>query len=167
MTPQQFVDKWQASKLSQCSACPEHLLGLCALLGQPTQQGSQLTHESTRQASRGVYLPRSLELVMKSAPLLARGMSHPSRASAKCHPVPGRRNGAPMVSNSLLNPGNFSLQRNPDNLNMASGLAAPRRYYTDEPTGRAHARPRVPSRHPHDAARPTLPRSNTSRGSFP
>jgi hypothetical protein len=36
MTPQQFIDKWQASKLSERSACHEHFLDLCKLLGQPT-----------------------------------------------------------------------------------------------------------------------------------
>lgn len=36
MTPQQFIAKWQASKLSERSACHEHFLDLCKLLGQPT-----------------------------------------------------------------------------------------------------------------------------------
>jgi hypothetical protein len=36
MTPQQFIAKWQASKLSERSACHEHFLDLCRLLGQPT-----------------------------------------------------------------------------------------------------------------------------------
>jgi hypothetical protein len=36
MTPQQFVDKWQASKLSERLARHEQLLDLCALLRQST-----------------------------------------------------------------------------------------------------------------------------------
>jgi hypothetical protein len=36
MTPQQFIAKWQASTLSERSACHEHFLDLCKLLGQPT-----------------------------------------------------------------------------------------------------------------------------------
>jgi len=40
MTPQQFIAKWQASKLSERSACHEHFLDLCKLLGQPTPAAS-------------------------------------------------------------------------------------------------------------------------------
>lgn len=35
MTPQQFVAKWQAVELSERSACQQHFLDLCELLGQP------------------------------------------------------------------------------------------------------------------------------------
>ena len=36
MTPQTFIAKWQAAKLSERSACQQHFLDLCELLGQPT-----------------------------------------------------------------------------------------------------------------------------------
>lgn len=36
MTPQEFIHKWQASKLTERAACQEHFLDLCKLLGQPT-----------------------------------------------------------------------------------------------------------------------------------
>ena len=36
MTPQQFIAKWQRVTLSERSACHEHFLDLCELLGQPT-----------------------------------------------------------------------------------------------------------------------------------
>jgi hypothetical protein len=36
MTPQQFVSKWERSTLTERSACQQHFLDLCALLGQPT-----------------------------------------------------------------------------------------------------------------------------------
>jgi hypothetical protein len=35
MTPQQFVAKWQRVDLSERSACQQHFLDLCELLGQP------------------------------------------------------------------------------------------------------------------------------------
>jgi hypothetical protein len=35
MTPQEFIAKWQAVKLSERSACQQHFLDLCELLGQP------------------------------------------------------------------------------------------------------------------------------------
>lgn len=35
MTPQEFIVKWQAIKLSERSACQQHFLDLCDLLGQP------------------------------------------------------------------------------------------------------------------------------------
>ncbi|HET6410121.1 MAG TPA: DNA methyltransferase, partial [Chthoniobacteraceae bacterium] len=35
MTPQQFIAKWQAAQLSERSACQQHFLDLCELLGQP------------------------------------------------------------------------------------------------------------------------------------
>ena len=35
MTPQQFIAKWQAAQLSERSACQQHFLDLCDLLGQP------------------------------------------------------------------------------------------------------------------------------------
>jgi hypothetical protein len=35
MTPQQFIAKWQAAQLKERSACQEHFLDLCELLGQP------------------------------------------------------------------------------------------------------------------------------------
>ncbi len=35
MTPQQFLAKWQAAQLSERSACQQHFLDLCELLGQP------------------------------------------------------------------------------------------------------------------------------------
>ncbi|MEX2169487.1 MAG: DNA methyltransferase [Pirellulales bacterium] len=35
MTPQQFIAKWQRADLSERSACQQHFLDLCELLGQP------------------------------------------------------------------------------------------------------------------------------------
>ena len=35
MTPAQFIAKWQAVNLSERSACQQHFLDLCELLGQP------------------------------------------------------------------------------------------------------------------------------------
>lgn len=35
MTPQQFIAKWQAAQLTERSACQQHFLDLCELLGQP------------------------------------------------------------------------------------------------------------------------------------
>ena len=35
MTPQQFIAKWQQANLSERSACQQHFLDLCELLGQP------------------------------------------------------------------------------------------------------------------------------------
>ena len=35
MTPQQFIAKWQRATLSERSACQQHFLDLCELLGQP------------------------------------------------------------------------------------------------------------------------------------
>ncbi len=35
MTPQQFIAKWQRVTLSERSACQQHFLDLCELLGQP------------------------------------------------------------------------------------------------------------------------------------
>jgi len=35
VTPQEFIAKWQAATLSERSACQQHFLDLCELLGQP------------------------------------------------------------------------------------------------------------------------------------
>jgi len=35
MTPQEFVAKWGRANLSERSACQQHFLDLCELLGQP------------------------------------------------------------------------------------------------------------------------------------
>ena len=35
MTPQEFIAKWKRSTLSERSACQQHFLDLCKLLGQP------------------------------------------------------------------------------------------------------------------------------------
>ena len=35
MTPQQFIAKWQRASLSERSACQQHFLDLCELLGHP------------------------------------------------------------------------------------------------------------------------------------
>ncbi len=35
MTPQQFIAKWKRADLSERSACQQHFLDLCELLGQP------------------------------------------------------------------------------------------------------------------------------------
>jgi hypothetical protein len=39
MTPQEFIAKWQAVTLSERSACQQHVLDFCDLLGQPTAIG--------------------------------------------------------------------------------------------------------------------------------
>ena len=54
MTPQQFISKWQRSTLTERSACQQHFLDLCELLGQPKPaqadpQGAWYTFE------RGVH----------------------------------------------------------------------------------------------------------------
>jgi len=35
MTPQEFIAKWKRANLSERSACQQHFLDLCDLLGQP------------------------------------------------------------------------------------------------------------------------------------
>lgn len=35
MTPQEFVAKWKQANLSERSACQQHFLDLCDVLGQP------------------------------------------------------------------------------------------------------------------------------------
>ena len=35
MSPHEFIQKWQAVSLSERSACQQHFLDLCDLLGQP------------------------------------------------------------------------------------------------------------------------------------
>ena len=35
MTPQEFIQKWRRSKLSERAAAQQHFLDLCDLLGQP------------------------------------------------------------------------------------------------------------------------------------
>jgi hypothetical protein len=35
VTPQELIAKWQAANLSERSACQQHFLDLCELLGQP------------------------------------------------------------------------------------------------------------------------------------
>ena len=54
MTPQEFISKWQRANLSERSACQQHFLDLCDLLGQPKPaeadpQGAWYTFE------RGVH----------------------------------------------------------------------------------------------------------------
>ena len=39
MTPQQFIAKWQRVTLGERSACQQHFLDLCELLGQPKPAG--------------------------------------------------------------------------------------------------------------------------------
>ena len=57
MTPQQFIAKWQRVTLSERSACHEHFLDLCALLGQPTPaapdpEGTWYTFENLERAAK-------------------------------------------------------------------------------------------------------------------
>ena len=35
MTPQEFIARWKRADLSERSACQQHFLNLCKLLGQP------------------------------------------------------------------------------------------------------------------------------------
>jgi len=56
MTPQQFIAKWQRVTLSERSACQQHFLDLCELLGQPKPaeadpDGSWYTFEKGVQTS--------------------------------------------------------------------------------------------------------------------
>ena len=58
MTPQQFIAKWQAADLSERSACQQHFLDLCELLGQPKPaeadpQGAWYTFERGVQKTEG------------------------------------------------------------------------------------------------------------------
>ncbi len=36
MTPTEFIKKWRAANLKECSAAQEHFIDLCRLLGEPT-----------------------------------------------------------------------------------------------------------------------------------
>ena len=36
VTPHEFITKWRASELKECSASQEHFIDLCRLLGEPT-----------------------------------------------------------------------------------------------------------------------------------
>ena len=58
MTPQQFIAKWQRVTLSERSACQQHFLDLCELLGQPKPaeadpEGTWYTFEKGVQTSEG------------------------------------------------------------------------------------------------------------------
>ena len=58
MTPQQFIAKWQQVRLSERSACQQHFLDLCKLLGQPTPaeadpDGTWYTFEKGVQKTEG------------------------------------------------------------------------------------------------------------------
>jgi len=45
MTPQQFIAKWKQTDLSERSACQQHFLDLCEMLGQPKPTGADPTGE--------------------------------------------------------------------------------------------------------------------------
>ena len=58
MTPQQFIAKWQRVNLSERSACQQHFLDLCELLGQPKPaeadpEGTWYTFEKGVQKTEG------------------------------------------------------------------------------------------------------------------
>ena len=58
MTPQQFIAKWQRANLSERSACQQHFLDLCELLGQPKPaeadpEGTWYTFEKGVQKTQG------------------------------------------------------------------------------------------------------------------
>ncbi|HEX32778.1 MAG TPA: class I SAM-dependent DNA methyltransferase, partial [Candidatus Acetothermia bacterium] len=58
MTPQEFVDKWQRSKLKERSASQEHFIDLCRMLGHPTPakadpEGTTFTFEKGVDKSSG------------------------------------------------------------------------------------------------------------------
>ena len=58
MTPAQFIAKWQAAQLSERSACQQHFLDLCELLGQPKPaeadpDGSWYCFEKGQEGRRG------------------------------------------------------------------------------------------------------------------
>ena len=44
MTPESFVAKWSKSELKERSACQEHFLDLCQLVGHPTPEGLVPSH---------------------------------------------------------------------------------------------------------------------------
>jgi len=46
MTPETFVAKWSKSELKERSACQEHFLDLCHLVGHPTPAEADPTGES-------------------------------------------------------------------------------------------------------------------------
>jgi hypothetical protein len=48
MTPQQFVEKWAQTELSERAASQEHFIDLCHLIGQPTPAEADATGESNR-----------------------------------------------------------------------------------------------------------------------
>ena len=48
MTPQQFIAKWQRADLSERSACQQHFLDLCELLGQPKPVDRQLNQDAPK-----------------------------------------------------------------------------------------------------------------------
>ena len=43
MTPAEFVAKWSKSTVSEKSACQQHFLDLCVLLGQPKPAAADLS----------------------------------------------------------------------------------------------------------------------------
>lgn len=58
MTPEQFIAKWQRAQLSERSACHQHFLDLCDLLGQPKPaeadpEGAWYTFERGCRTSEG------------------------------------------------------------------------------------------------------------------
>jgi type II restriction/modification system DNA methylase subunit YeeA len=60
MTPQQFIAKWQRVTLSERSACQQHFLDLCDLLGQPKPaevdpEGTWYTFEKGVEKTEGGY----------------------------------------------------------------------------------------------------------------
>jgi hypothetical protein len=46
VTPQQFIAKWQRANLTERSACQQHFLDLCSLLGQRKPAAADLSMES-------------------------------------------------------------------------------------------------------------------------
>ena len=46
MTPQQFIEKWQVSKLKEKAACQSHFADLCALLAPGVHSSSSVPRPS-------------------------------------------------------------------------------------------------------------------------
>lgn len=54
-TPEQFIRKWTAAKLSERSAAQQHFLDLCALVGEPTPAKLEETDDPPMPTRLGFY----------------------------------------------------------------------------------------------------------------
>ena len=61
MTPKDFIAKWQKVQLSERSACQQHFLDLCELLGQP--KPAEGFNNKVKLTTRKAYGFRTFEAV--------------------------------------------------------------------------------------------------------